>query len=206
MLERIYWFYCQLKCNAFPNFSRYADKYEMSRSTFKRDLAYLRERLNAPVSFDANRQGYYLTDASFELPAFWFDPAHLLVMLGVCRQLSSLSDSSDIRRFQERIESLLTIHYGPGLPDLVSYESVQWTGCDARLLEILIRTIRRRQLVRMTYFAAHSGEVTERRLAPYRLHHYRGTWHLSSKSGWSVKFSRGSGRPVGISKKKLTLS
>jgi hypothetical protein len=194
MLERIYWLYCRLKCNAFPSFHRYAEKYEVSRATFKRDLVYLRERLNAPVSFDADRQGYYLTDASFELPAFWFDPVHLLMMLGVCRQLSSLSDSSEVRRFQERIESLLTIHYGSGVPDLVSYESVQWTGCDARLLENLIRAIRGRHLVRMTYFAAHSGEVTDRRLEPYRLHHYRGTWHLVGYCHYRAGFS-GASRP-----------
>ena len=80
MLARIYWIYTQLKSEARPSVARFMQYFEMSRSTFRRDIDFLKDRLGAPVEYDPVGNGYYLTDSAFELPAFWFDRLHLLIM------------------------------------------------------------------------------------------------------------------------------
>ena len=180
MFERIYWLYTKLKQNAYPSAARTRGKFEIHHSTFKRDLAYFRERLGAPVAYNRRRNGYYLTDRSFELPAYWFDPHHLLMMLGTLRHLAAMSktEAPEIRTFRKRIEGLLAIHYGRDIGSAVSFAQVQWCRCDAGLLDTLISALASRRLLSLTYFTAHSGRTRSRTVEPYRLHHYRGTWHL----------------------------
>lgn len=182
MLARIYWIYTQLKSGARPCLAGYLRCFEMSRSTFKRDIEFLRDRLGAPVAYDPVENGYYLTDDAFEMPAFWFDRFHLLMMLGACRQLAAMSEEepAEVRRFRQRIEALLTMHYGERILELVSFASVQWTRCDTGLMDILIAAMHDRRLVRFTYHTAYSGETGRRTVEPYRLHHYRGSWHLAA--------------------------
>ncbi|WP_374357186.1 helix-turn-helix transcriptional regulator, partial [Chitinimonas sp.] len=67
---------------------------EVSLATLKRDLAYLRDRLHAPIVFDRDLQGYRLDKGgggpAFHLPGLWFD-AHqtraLLTMRTLLQQL-----------------------------------------------------------------------------------------------------------------------
>jgi predicted DNA-binding transcriptional regulator YafY len=69
-LDRIYWLYQQLKTNRYPSRSRYCEQYEVAASSFKRDLEFLRYRLQAPIVYDRLHNGYRLTDDSFELPSY----------------------------------------------------------------------------------------------------------------------------------------
>ena len=180
MFERIYWLYTKLKQGAYPSAARIKRKFEIHHSTFKRDLAYFRDRLGAPVAYDRHRNGYYLTDRSFELPAYWFDSHHLLMMLGALRHLAAMSKAEppEIRTFRRRIEGLLINQYGRDIRSAVSFAQVQWSRCDTGLLDTLIDALSNRRLLTLTYFTAHSGRTRRRTVEPYRLHHYRGTWHL----------------------------
>jgi len=77
-LERIYWLYQQLKANRYPSRSRYCEQYEVAAGSFKRDLEFLRCRLQALIVYDRLHNGYWgyrLTDDSFELPSL-AQPAH----------------------------------------------------------------------------------------------------------------------------------
>ncbi|MDX9787106.1 MAG: WYL domain-containing protein [Desulfobacterales bacterium] len=51
--ERICWFDQRLKQNIRTTRRHYMDQFEISVSTFKRDLAFMRDRLGAPVDFAA---------------------------------------------------------------------------------------------------------------------------------------------------------
>jgi len=180
MLERIFWFFTQLKQHAFPTAASYQDRFEVSASTFKRDLAFLRDRLGAPVDYDRHRRGYFLTDASFELPPYWFDAHQLLLMHGLCRQMTIKLTSlpQELRSFHERVKALLTMHFGPRILEAVSFENVEWTDCDTRLLKTVADAVLQRRLLRIVYYTGYSGQTARRDVEPYRLHNYRGTWHL----------------------------
>jgi len=180
MLERIFWFYGLLRENAYPTAAHYEERFEVSHSTFKRDLAFLRDRLGAPIDYDRRRGGYFLSDTSFELPSFWFNPHQLLLMLGICRQMSRAFAPlpGEIQAFCKRVEALLSMHFGPRVLQAVSFENVEWAACDNRLLETVVDAVLKKRCLRIVYYTGYSGETAERRIEPYRLHNYRGTWHL----------------------------
>ena len=55
----------------------FLDELEVSHATFKRDIEYMRDRLNAPVIYDPDAGGYRYdkqsaTGPRFALPGLWF--------------------------------------------------------------------------------------------------------------------------------------
>jgi len=58
----------------------------VSRATFKRDLEYLRGRLNAPIEWDRDMGGYRFIKANllspkYELPGLWFNASEIHALL-----------------------------------------------------------------------------------------------------------------------------
>jgi predicted DNA-binding transcriptional regulator YafY len=58
---------------------------EVSHATFKRDIEYLRDRLNVPVIWSRKRQAYVLDPGAdvAELPGVWFSPAEIYALLEI---------------------------------------------------------------------------------------------------------------------------
>ena len=67
-------------------FSVFLEKLEVSRATVKRDLEYLRNRMNAPIAWDREARGYRLTapeagGGQYELPGLWFNASEIHALL-----------------------------------------------------------------------------------------------------------------------------
>lgn len=179
--ERIFWFYRCLKQNGYPSRQRFMDTFEVSESTFKRDLAYFRDRLGAPVDYAPEENGYFLTHHAFELPSFWFNRMQLLLLIGICNQLrkmKGITAGSELSLFRDRLQDLLTMRDGSDITDCFSFEHVEWAICDCQHLDLLMEAILQRRCVSLTYHAAGTDTVSRREVEPYRLHNYMGTWYL----------------------------
>ena len=78
MYDRIHMIDQMLADRRFVPFTELQDRLEISRATLKRDLAFMRDRLNAPIIFDRELGGYRFDKASqlpgnqYELPGLWF--------------------------------------------------------------------------------------------------------------------------------------
>ncbi len=71
-LERIYKIDRMLRQRYPPGMRQITEKLEVSVATVKRDLAFLRDRLGAPLLFDRQRGCYRYGDEGFQLPGLWF--------------------------------------------------------------------------------------------------------------------------------------
>jgi len=67
-LERLARIDCEIRKGDRPNASTLAEILEVHPRTIHRDVEFLRDRLHAPVQYDAQRFGYYYADPSFALP------------------------------------------------------------------------------------------------------------------------------------------
>ena len=67
--ERIQWFHKKITDKAYPNAHRLADNFDISISQAKRDVAFLREELDAPLQYDTEKRGYFY-EAPFSLPVY----------------------------------------------------------------------------------------------------------------------------------------
>lgn len=55
----------------YPNANQLSKKCEVSVSTIKRDISYMRDILRVPIQYDLSKKGHYYTDTSFRLPAIY---------------------------------------------------------------------------------------------------------------------------------------
>ena len=87
----------------------------MSLATFKRDLEYMRDRLNAPIEWDRDAGGYRFVQPdpnspAYSLPGLWFNAGEVHALLTMQQLLSNLEPgllAGHIQPLQTRLKALL---------------------------------------------------------------------------------------------------
>jgi predicted DNA-binding transcriptional regulator YafY len=165
---------------------------EVSRATLKRDLEYMRNRLNAPIIWDRNSGGYRFelvhveTGGQYELPGLWFNSSEVHALLTMQHLLTNLDPGGiltpHIQPLIARLNNLL------GTAENTAEEirrRVMIVGLGKRDLELahfesVGAALLRRKRLQLRYFARGSGETTEREVSPQRLVYYRENWYLDA--------------------------
>jgi predicted DNA-binding transcriptional regulator YafY len=131
--------------------------------------------MRAPIAFDSHRNGYYYTDASYQLPLSQLTEGELVALLvasQVMKQYRGTPFERDIRRALDRISELLPDRVELSLDDLSHSLSVLpkvQTTYDPDLFRTLWNAVRRSRQVRMVYWTAGRDEKNERLVDPYDL-------------------------------------
>jgi len=163
---------------------------EISLATFKRDLEYLRDRLNAPVIWDRDAGGYRFDKQgvgdAYELPGLWFNASEIYALLTMQQLLSGLSPgllTPQIEPFLSRLRMLLDRENMP--VDAVETR-IRIQRANARTYEpehfapIATAVLQRRRLV-IDHNHRGRNETICREVSPQRLNYYRENWYLD---GW----------------------
>lgn len=163
---------------------------EVSRATLKRDLSYLRDRLNAPIVYDRHAGGYRFDDAGvgpqYELPGLWFNDREILALLTMHKLLKDLDSGGllgeQIDPLVNRLNALL--ERTPGRPDEI-HRRVRLVPAlsrpvPPRFFQRVGTALLRRQRLEMRYWTRTRDEHTRREVSPQRLVHYRSAWYLDA--------------------------
>lgn len=70
--SRIQWMHARIASGSFPNERRISEKFGVSERQARRDIAFMRDELGAPIAYDYAAKGFYYTK-SFNLPAMITD-------------------------------------------------------------------------------------------------------------------------------------
>ena len=166
--------------------SVFLDVLEVSLATFKRDLEYLRERLEVPIEWSADKGGYELgSDRKVELPGLWFNDSEIQALLVMDAMLADLSPGlleGHVAPLRARLEMLL--EEGQVAPDEVR-KRVRVLRQAARALpagvfEVVAAATLKRRRLSIAYTARSTAEATERVVSPQRLVLYRDNWYLDA--------------------------
>ncbi len=165
---------------------------EVSRSTLKRDLAYLSTRLHSPIAWSREAGGYRLVDepgangSQHELPGLWFSASEIRALLTMQHLLANLGTggllNAHIAPLMDRLNALLADD-GSEAAELRS--RIRIVGLAQRIVELRhFKTVGtalvQRKRLSITYVARGTGEATERDISPLRLVHYRENWYLDA--------------------------
>lgn len=162
---------------------------QVSRATLKRDLMYLRERLNAPIVWDRAARGYRFEGNArgrYELPGLWFNAEEIHALMTMRQLLANLDRGGllgpHIQPLMARLNGLL------GTAD----DTAEAVGQRVRILCMAARRLElaqfekvgsallRRKRLLITYHARGSDEQSTREVSPQRLTHYRENWYLDA--------------------------
>lgn len=177
LLERIYYFHGELKRSRYPNTTSLINQFEVSTATARRDIAYLRDRLLAPIAFDQLKNGFYYTEEGFGLP-FEKSPKiiFLLGMLSKIADEAGLGSLEEVQSLEKRLSELVFPAYSE-LVDAIHCEWVEVESLNSAIFEAIIEATVTKKTLHVNYRSAKAVE-SERILEPLRLVSYQGRWYL----------------------------
>jgi predicted DNA-binding transcriptional regulator YafY len=169
----------------------FLEQLEVSLATFKRDLEYMRERLNAPVVWDADAGGYRYEKRApsgprFALPGLWFNEAEAFALMTMEHLLSSLDKGGLIGSHIAPLRARLTAMLGSGdasaaeVRKRIRLIAFAHRRLPLRHFEEIGRATLRRRRMRIVYYARSTDATSERLVSPQRLVHYRENWYLDA--------------------------
>ena len=165
------------------------EELEVSLPTFKRDLEYLRSRLNAPVVWDRAGRGYRFESSAgpvHELPGLWFNATEIHALLTMRQLLRDLQPGLLEPHIQPLLTRLNAVLASAGSHPLDEVENrvrvfhIARRSLDLRHFQSVADALLKRRRLRIRHFNRHSGQTVERDVSPQRLIHYRENWYLDA--------------------------
>lgn len=164
----------------------FREEFELSEKTIKRDIEFLRDRLECPIEWNRSKRGWVIDDGGrFELPGVWFDASEvfaLLMMLRLVRGVQPGLLEEHLGHLETRLQRMLAtgtkratsiehkvklIHFAPRKVDPKHFQVLASALLDGKKLHI-------------EYWVRERQELTRRTVSPQQLVHYRENWLLDA--------------------------
>jgi len=187
-LERLHRIKYMIQARKCVPIQEFLDELEISKATFKRDLEYLRDRMNASIVFDRAEGGYRFDKPNagekIELPGLWFSEKEATALVLMQHLLDNLDQggliSAHIDPLVEIIDGIL------GQSEISAKElrkRIKVFGMSARKnslenFEEVGTALLKRQRLELQYYSKGKDEITNREVSPQRLIFYRDNWYL----------------------------
>jgi predicted DNA-binding transcriptional regulator YafY len=163
---------------------------EVSRATFKRDIEYLRDRMNVPIEWDRDAGGYCLAEqggapSRSELPGLWFNASEVHALLTMQHLLKGLEPgilAPQVAPLLERLQGMLASDdQSPAeVERRIRIIRIASRPVSAEYFSLVAGATLRRRRMHITYHARSSDVATERDVSPQRMVFYRGNWYVDA--------------------------
>jgi predicted DNA-binding transcriptional regulator YafY len=187
--ERFYKIERLLRHRGSVSFETLLEELDVSRATLKRDLQYLRDRLNAPIVYDRDDNGYRFEQgagAQHELPGLWFNEKEITALLTMHQLIAGLDDDGVLSRhlqpMMDKLQGMLgaDAQESRELMRRVKLISTARRRSPSRYFELLGSALVQRKRIWLRYFKRSDRRESEREVSPQRLVNYRNTWYLDA--------------------------
>ena len=162
---------------------------EVSWATLKRDLAYLRERFNAPIVFDKDAGGYRFgppgVGTAYELPGLWFNGDEAYALLTMHQLLCDLEPgllAPHVAPLLSRLESILgreKLDFAH-IANRVQIAQIGKRRKSPTQFGVISRAVLERLQLHVHHYSRENDTHSERTLSPQRIVFYRSNWYLEA--------------------------
>lgn len=162
----------------------------VSRATVKRDLQYLRDRMNAPIVYDRDAGGYHFATPikhgpKFALPGLWFNASEIHALLMMQTLLEGVQPGllgPHIAPLQTRLKSLLGSQddQPAAIAKRIRIVHAAKRRADLKYFDLIASTLLKRRRLLIRHWNRANDTETEREVSPQRLVYYRDNWYLDS--------------------------
>ncbi|MFV0387296.1 MAG: helix-turn-helix transcriptional regulator [Pyrinomonadaceae bacterium] len=175
-----------ISCKKYPNTKDLSKRLEVHRRTIRRDIAFMRDSLNAPIKYENSKNGFCYTHENWEMPLVSLTEGELLAFfiatIAIRGNGNTIEDES-LRRAIAKIGNSLpesvSVRLGY-LFDALSFQAPPHVVSDGELLNILHEAINSKQTIEFEYYSPHTDSSGKRKVNPLLLHNHEGTWYLAS--------------------------
>lgn len=187
--ERLYRIDRMLNDRKVVSVTEFLGELEVSMATFKRDLEYLRDRLNAPIIWDPSYRGYRFDKQgvgdAYELPGLWFNASEIHALLMMRELLGSLSPGLLTPHVEPLLSRLRMLLDREDMPADSVEKRIRIQKLNARAYEpehfspIATAVLKRLRIV-IDHHNRSRNETIRREVSPQRLNYYRENWYLDA--------------------------
>lgn len=187
--ERFYRIDQRLHASPGASFARLLEELGVSRAQLKRDLAYMRDRLNAPIEFDRDAGGYRYGEPQdgprYELPGLWFSADEVHALLTMQHLLVNLEPgllTPHVKPLLQRLSAILGSRDGAKdeVGRRVRVIPLQARRSNVEQFSVVARAVLKRRRLTVDHYNRAEDRRTTRTLSPQRLVHYRDNWYLDA--------------------------
>jgi predicted DNA-binding transcriptional regulator YafY len=192
--ERFYRIELLIKSRGGVNFETLLDELQVSRATLKRDLQYLRDRMDAPIVYDRFENLYRFEGMGAEasaqdthqLPGVWFSESEIHALLTMYQLIADLDAGGVLGRHLQPLMEKLNAMLGTSAAESrelmrrVKILNPARRSVPERWFEAVGSALLSRRRLDLTYFTRSKKTETQREISPQRLIHYRSTWYLDA--------------------------
>jgi predicted DNA-binding transcriptional regulator YafY len=166
---------------------RFLEELEVSPATFKRDLEYLRSRLNIPIIWDREANGYRYDPAAQaqELPGLWFNAEEIYALLAMKQLLENLEPGllgPHVEPLLARLSAAIgsSEHPAEEVQKRIRILHMARRTLPLKHFQVAARALLERRQLSIRYYNRARDDVTQRVVSPQRLVHYRDNWYLDA--------------------------
>jgi predicted DNA-binding transcriptional regulator YafY len=190
--ERFYKIELLIRNRGGASFQTLLGELEVSPATLKRDLQYLRERMDAPIVYDRGDDAYRFAPGAadrarnHELPGLWFSEPEIHALLSMHQLISGLDADGVLSRHLQPMLDKLGGMLGANAQDAhnmmrrVRIVSAAARPVASRHFELVGSALQQRRRLNLRYHTRGKGTRSQRIVSPLRLVHYRSTWYLDA--------------------------
>lgn len=163
---------------------------QVSPATLKRDLACMRNQMNSPIVWDAEKRGYRFGEPGvgpkYELPGLWFHPDEIHALLTMQHLLANLDEGGiltpQVQPLIARLNAMLgsAENHADEVRRRVLIVGMGKRAIRLAQFEKVGSALLRRKRLKIRYAGRGRGETTEREVSPQRLVYYRDNWYLDA--------------------------
>ena len=173
-----------LQSGRHPNANTLAAELEVSAKSIHRDLEFMRDRLELPLAYDRDRNGYRYTQEVGNFPTLQITEGEMFALLVAEKALQQYRGTAFERPLVSAFKKMAA-----ALPDTVSLNIADWertisfrTSAEPILnlqtFDTLAKATAQRQQLQLTYRKPGRRETELRLVDPYHLANINGEWFL----------------------------
>ena len=173
-----------LQKGRYPNCTSLAEEFEVSTRTAKRDVDFMKCRLNLPIEYAVWHNGYYYTRPVEHLPAISITEAEMFALLVAQKAITQYQGTpfhqplaAAFRKLTSQLDRRLRFTLG-SLDDALSFRPFAPEDTDLKVFAVITRALKECRELRFLYrnFGAPRGR--RRRAHPYHLACINNQWYL----------------------------
>jgi proteasome accessory factor B len=177
-------FHDLLKGKSYPNCTTIAKEFEVAVRTIMRDLDFMRDRLNMPIEFDQQRNGFYYTKPVNHFPQMPFSEAEIFALLVAHKAVAQYRGTPfekpltlAFKRLTGQLDSS-SKYLLNNLDEALSFRPLGPEDNDFNTFETLTKALEERRVLKFQYRNLDTDKHQARLVHPYHLGCLDNHWYL----------------------------
>ena len=182
--ERMMRIHQLLQNREYPNCTKLGREFELCTRTAKRDLDFMKHRLDLPIEFDGRHNGYYYAKPVDRFPGLAVTEAEMFAMLVAHKAIAQYHGTPFQRPLETAFRKLSgqldqsTRFTMSNLDEVLSFRPFAPEDADLEDFEIITRALRQRRGLKFLYRNLGATKAQRRHVHPYHLACIENHWYL----------------------------